>query len=83
VGRNGDRALRKEQQRKPRLLEPVNGCNDKEARGHDEGQNTECHEQLEKGCIYSATDWQIKEILACKILKEGNAKNVQWASSED
>jgi hypothetical protein len=36
-----------------------------------------------KGCIYSATDWQINEIIACKIQKEGNAKNVQWASSED
>jgi hypothetical protein len=31
-----------------------------------------------KGCIYSATDWQINEIIACKIQKESNAKNVQW-----
>jgi hypothetical protein len=36
------------------LLEPENGCNDKEAQGHDEGQNTKC----------PANDWQIN---ACKI----------------
>jgi hypothetical protein len=41
-----ERAIQKEP-KKARLLEPVNGCNDKASYGYGEGQNTECSEQLE------------------------------------